>query len=56
VLAGRSIAQVVFMIVGGALADRFPRYRMMIASDLLALAGQGSIAGLLSGCRRIRRA
>lgn len=46
VIAGRSIAQVVFMIAGGALADRFPRYRLMVTSDLLALAAQGSVAGL----------
>jgi MFS family permease len=46
VLAGRSIAQVVFMIAGGALADRFPRYRMMVASDLLGVAAQGSVAAL----------
>jgi MFS family permease len=46
VLAGRSVAQVVFMIAGGALADRFPRYQMMMASDLLAMAAQGSTAAL----------
>jgi MFS family permease len=38
VLAGRSIAQVVFLLFGGALADRFPRYRIMVGSDLLAFA------------------
>jgi predicted TIM-barrel fold metal-dependent hydrolase len=27
------------MITGGALADRFPRYRMMVASDLLVVLG-----------------
>jgi MFS family permease len=46
VLAGRSIAQVVFLLFGGALADRFPRYRIMVGSDLLAFAAQGAIAGL----------
>jgi MFS family permease len=46
VLAGRSIAQVVFLLYGGALADRFPRYRIMVGSDLLALAAQGAVAAL----------
>lgn len=46
VLAGRSIAQVVFMLFGGALADRFPRYRMMVISDLLAFAAQSTVAAL----------
>lgn len=46
VLAGRSIAQVVFLLFGGALADRFPRYRIMVGSDLLAFAAQGAIAAL----------
>jgi Major Facilitator Superfamily len=46
VMAGRSIAQVVFLLFGGALADRFPRYRIMVGSDLLGFAAQGSIAGL----------
>jgi hypothetical protein len=46
VMAGRSIAQVIFLLFGGALADRFPRYRIMVGSDLLAFAAQGAIAGL----------
>jgi MFS family permease len=46
VMAGRSIAQVLFLVFGGALADRFPRYRIMVSSDLLAFAAQGAIAGL----------
>jgi MFS family permease len=46
VMAGRSIAQVVFLVFGGALADRFPRYRIMVSSDLLAFAAQGAIAGV----------
>lgn len=46
VLAGRSVAQVVFLLYGGALADRFPRYRIMVGSDLLAFAAQGAIAAL----------
>ncbi|HEY2263677.1 MAG TPA: MFS transporter [Streptosporangiaceae bacterium] len=46
VLAGRSIAQVVFLVFGGALADRFPRYRLMVTSDLLAFAAQAAVAVL----------
>lgn len=46
VLAGRSIAQVAFLMFGGALADRFPRYRIMVVSDLMAFATQATIAGL----------
>ena len=46
VLAGRSIAQVVFLIFGGALADRFPRYRLMVTSDLLAFAAQAAVGVL----------
>ena len=46
VLAGRSVAQVVFLLFGGALADRFPRYRIMIGSDLLAFAAQAAVAAL----------
>lgn len=46
VLAGRSMAQVVFLMFGGALADRFPRFRIMVSSDLLAFASQASVAAL----------
>lgn len=46
VLAGRSVAQVAFLLFGGALADRFPRYRLMVGSDLLAFAAQATTAVL----------
>lgn len=46
VMAGRSIAQVMSLVFGGALADRFPRYRLMVVSDLLAFAAQGTVAAL----------
>jgi MFS family permease len=46
VLAGRSVAQVVFLLFGGALADRFPRYRIMVSSDLLGFVAQASVAAL----------
>ncbi len=46
VMASEAVAQVMFLLLGGALADRFSRYRLMVGSDLLACAAQGSIAGL----------
>lgn len=46
VLAGRSVAQVVFLVFGGALADRFPRMRIMVCSDLAAFASQAAVAAL----------
>jgi hypothetical protein len=46
VMAGRSIAQVIFLMFGGALADRFSRYKIMVSSDLLAFIAQASIAAL----------
>lgn len=46
VMAGRSVSQVVFLLYGGMLADRFPRYRVMIGSDVMAFVAQGTIAGL----------
>ena len=46
VMASEAVAQVVFLLAGGVLADRFSRYRLMVGSDLFAFAAQGSIAGL----------
>ena len=46
VMASEAVAQVMFLLLGGVLADRFSRYRLMVGSDLLACAAQGSIAGL----------
>jgi MFS family permease len=46
VMASEAAAQVVFVLVGGVLADRFSRYRLMVGSDLAAFAAQGSVAGL----------
>ena len=46
VMASEAAAQVVFLLLGGALADRLSRYRLMVASDLTACAAQGSIAAL----------
>jgi MFS family permease len=50
VLAARLIPQLVFMLVGGVWADRLPRNRVMVASDLLAGSAQLTTAVLvLSG-------
>jgi MFS family permease len=46
VMASEAAAQVVFLLVGGVLADRFSRYRLMVGSDLIAFAAQGAVAGL----------
>jgi len=46
VMASEAAAQVVFLLVGGVLADRVSRYRLMAGSDLVAFAAQGSTAGL----------
>lgn len=46
VLAGRSVAQVAFLVFGGALADRFGRMRIMVSSDLAAFAAQAAVAAL----------
>jgi MFS family permease len=47
VLGSRFLALVVFLLVAGVLADRLPRKRMLIASDLARLAIQGATAALL---------
>jgi MFS family permease len=44
VLAARVAAQVLFYLVGGAIADRFARHRVMVLTDLLAALAQGGVA------------
>lgn len=46
VLGARSLAQVVLLLFGGVLADRWPRFRLMAGSDLLAFGSQGLAAAL----------
>jgi MFS family permease len=46
IMASGAAAQCVFLLVGGILADRFSRYRLMAGSDLIAFAAQGCVAGL----------
>jgi MFS family permease len=47
VLAARSIPQVLFLLVGGIWADRLPRHRVMVASNVASGLSQGGIAVLL---------
>jgi MFS family permease len=47
VLAARSLPQVLFLLVGGIWADRLPRHRVMVMSNIASGASQGAIAVLL---------
>jgi MFS family permease len=50
VVAARSLANVLLLLFGGVLADRFPRVRVLVGSSLAAAATQGAVAALvLSG-------
>jgi MFS family permease len=54
VLAAGLVARVVFLLVGGVVADRLPRQRVMLAADLLRTGSQGLVAVLLlSGHARV---
>jgi MFS family permease len=46
VLLVRQAAQIALLLLGGVIADRFPRNRVMVSSDLLAAAGQIGIAAV----------
>jgi MFS family permease len=47
VVAARSLTNVIFVLFGGVLADRLPRKVVMISSNVLAAATQGTVAVLL---------
>ena len=47
VLAARALPQLLFLLVGGIWADRLPRHRVMVASDLVSGASQAAVAALL---------
>ena len=48
VLAGRTVPLVVFVLLGGAWADRLPRKSLMVTSDLVRLCTQGAFALILT--------
>jgi MFS family permease len=47
VLAAALVARIVLLLVGGVVADRLPRQRVMLGADLLRTASQGVVAVLL---------
>jgi MFS family permease len=47
VLAAETVPLVVFLLVGGVIADRLPRRAVMIGADLLRTVSQGLLAALL---------
>ena len=47
VLAARTIPLVVFILVGGVWADRLPRQRLMVTSDIVHFTSQALMAALL---------
>jgi MFS family permease len=47
VVGARSLANVVFVLLGGVVADRLPRQLVMVASCMLAAASQGAVATLI---------
>jgi MFS family permease len=54
VVAAGTLPFALFAILGGVWADRLPRHRVMLASDLVRLVTQGLMAGLLlSGAAEI---
>nr|MDQ3821697.1 MFS transporter [Actinomycetota bacterium] len=47
VLAAGWVPMIAFVLVGGVIADRFERKRVMIASDLMRLAAHAAVAALI---------
>lgn len=47
VLAARSLTLVIFLLIGGVIADRVPRRRLMISSDTLRFIAQAATAAIL---------
>lgn len=48
VTVARSVPRLAFMLLGGAVSDRFERRRLMLVADLVQMAGVGVIALLVS--------
>ena len=46
VLAARFVPQLVLLLVGGVLADRLPRYRVMIAGELLSVTAYALVGAM----------
>ncbi|MFJ8584078.1 MFS transporter [Streptomyces sp. NPDC093595] len=54
VTAARTLPLVLFLLIGGAVADRLPRHRVMVAANALNCASQGAFALLvLTGDARL---
>ncbi|MFE3909924.1 MFS transporter [Streptomyces sp. NPDC059130] len=49
VAAARTLALVLFLLVGGAVADRLPRHRVMVAANALSCVSQAAFAVLVLG-------
>jgi MFS family permease len=47
VLAARMLPTVVFMLVGGVLADRLPRHKLIVVTNIASAGSQGATAALL---------
>ncbi|MEX1103609.1 MAG: MFS transporter [Dehalococcoidia bacterium] len=49
VLAARMVPQVIFLLIGGVVSDRFPRHQVLVGTSLVAGASQLGVAVLLIG-------
>ncbi|MEU6113284.1 MFS transporter [Streptomyces sp. NPDC047117] len=47
VAAARTVPLVIFLLIGGAIADRLPRHRVMVAANVLNCVSQGAFALLV---------
>jgi MFS family permease len=47
VLAARAIPNAAFILLGGVIADRLPRHAVMVTSNVVSMATQGTVAALL---------
>jgi MFS family permease len=47
VLAGHAVPQLGLMLLGGVIGDRFPRYRVLMAAELLSGGAFAGLAGML---------
>ncbi|WP_093771834.1 MFS transporter [Streptomyces sp. yr375] len=47
VAAARTLPLVLFLLIGGAVADRLPRHRVMVAANALNFLSQGAFAALV---------